>query len=310
MNGTNVNTLIEQGKRKIEARKLQGQLEHEKRERECAVILETEMARFVAQAIEPLKAACDAISIGDLAEINEYRWEMTVPLGMPLCTKVRAEFALDPSQHGDPPRSERTWKLKRFLVPRVELLRKTHDECEEPWSVYESFWSRGYLEATEVEALDEALALASDRFIEFALLEQEAKKRNEAVKTERAQREENESKLVEAQLAAFVPFVYYQVTYGVVADEDGELYANMIHFDSLLDHPFANGYWRMIGGAEKRVEHLVSVERKYVRFAEVMPGWCPRMDTPFGAIAVVPEGAERLEADGLRSAFVEVWGQA
>ena len=293
MNWTNVNTLIEQGKRKIEARKLQEQLAHEARKREYAVILEIEMERFVVQAIEPLKAACNAISIGDLRVIDEHTWEMTVPLAVPLCTKVQAEFALDPSRHGDPPRSERTWKLKRFLVPRVELNKGT-DECDEPWSAQESFWSPGYLKATEIAELDEALALASDRFVEFALLEQEARQRNEVVKAERAQWEENEAKLVEAQLAAFVPFVYYQVTYGVVADEDGERYTDTIHFDSLLDHPFANGYWRMIGGAEKRVEHLVSVERKYVQFAEVMPSWCPRVYTPFGAIAVLPDGAEHL----------------
>jgi hypothetical protein len=291
MNGADVNTLVEQGKRKVEMRKLYERLAAEKRKRENQAMLEAERAKFVAEAIEPLRAACAEIGIGKIGEINEHKRDMSVPLSVLLCTTMRAEFELWPSKHGDPPRSERTWKLKRYLVPRVELHKASdefdEDKCDESWSVREVFWLGGDMEATEVAELDEALALASDRFVEFALLEQEAKGKNEAVKAERAAQAEREKKLAEAQRAVFYPFVWYVVQYAVVAtDDEGNREADQASFSCLSDEPGPDGYFATVHGKSVKPGFITLVERMVCNDSEHLPYWCPTVETEWGTIRV------------------------
>jgi len=285
MDALSTATLIEMGKKRIAERELAVQLAHEAKERERQAALDAEMHKFATEALAPLLAACPEIQVGDVGEINEYMWEVRVPLVVPLCVTVQAKFEL-PRGDFNSPRQSRTWKFKRFLVPRVEL-DKGPDECTEPWTARESFW-RGELVATEVADLDEALALASERFAELVHLADEADMRNGFVKTEQAQREEKETKRIKAEQDAFKPFVYYQVTYGVVVSDGDERMVDLNYFDCLRDLPFADGYWLTVEGIEKRVEHLVSVKRQRVKSMDEMPHWVPTVETEWGLIRVPP----------------------
>jgi hypothetical protein len=287
------NELIEQGKAKARAKAEAERIEEEARKRKYAAAAQAEMDKFMREAIEPIRAACGQIAVGDMGEINSRTWEKSIDLVVPLCVTVEVEFELLPGCHGRA-REESTWTLKRYLVPAV-VLDKGADECEKPWSARMVFWRQGYLEATATHELDEAFALASERFIEWMALCDEADRRNKFDRIGREAREEQEQKRAAAELAAFRPFVFYQVTYGIVADEDGARYADTSHFDSLRDAPTGDGYWLTVQGKEIHIVHWVTVERIHVVEAADLPVWCPLVKTEWGNIRVPPE------IDSLRS---------
>lgn len=293
-----INQLIKEGKRMIEARKLEEQLEREKRERENKAMLDAEMIKFVAQAIEPLRAMCDVIGINEVGVIDSYTWKKNVLLNVPLCTMVQAEFHLEGQANAfNPPREDQTWKFKRYLVPCIELIKWT-DKGDEPWLAQEVFWSHD-LEATEVGTLDEALALASDRFVEYALLEQDAQKRNEEIKVELARHAELEQARVDMERVAFEPFTWYKVYYALFAtDDENEHFVEQGSFECMSDQPTSDGYFQTVRGKSVKPNFVTRVERMTCESVDKMPRWCPTVETEWGTIRVAPKNAEHEPTGG------------
>lgn len=109
--------------------------------------------------------------------------------------------------------------------------------------------------------------------------------------------EEREERRLAAEAEGFYPFRYYKVVYGVMAGaECGEqCIVDVESFASLSAEPGEAGWWVTVWGQRVWVAHLVMLREMLVERVEDLPAWCSQMETAWGSIQVVPEGAERLE---------------
>jgi len=111
----------------------------------------------------------------------------------------------------------------------------------------------------------------------------------------RAAREEREARRLELQKAAFYPFVFYRVHYGILAMDDEGRYVEREYVDSLTAECDHQGWWYPVsGGHPVRVANVYQVERIEVCEHTEMPGWCARHEVEFGKIQVPPADVERL----------------
>lgn len=111
----------------------------------------------------------------------------------------------------------------------------------------------------------------------------------------RAKDGEREKKRVCAEEAAFCPFVFYEVTYGIVAQEgEREPLVDTGRILSLRSEAGQDGWWVTVDGAQVRLAHLVMVEKKRVTRRQRMTWWCPTKATEWGEIRVPPSGAQLL----------------
>lgn len=109
--------------------------------------------------------------------------------------------------------------------------------------------------------------------------------------------EEREVNRLKEQERCFVPFYYYRVTYAIAAfDSERGWCADTGSFDSLKGLPDRDDWWYPVrpGRGPVRVAHLVKVERLEVQSVGDIPPWAPTVNTDYGPIKGLPEGAETL----------------
>jgi hypothetical protein len=284
------NELIERGKQRIAARKAAEKAALEAREREVQAVRDAEIARFVAQAIEPLKALCAQISIGEIGEVAEKR-EKNIALSVPLCVDIQVEFTRA-AYWPEAPQAQREWKFVRFLVPEVREWEVEREEGVRQFEAGPVFWAYGYLQATAVETLDEALALASERFIELMEREQEAKRKNSELVKGRELEIWREALREAEQKRRMFPFKWYKMWYGIVANsDDGEKFVSEECIRVLKDAPDVDGYYTTLNGFKVKPLHMTRIDRMST---DAVESWMPQVETEFGLVRVPPEGAERV----------------
>jgi dihydroxyacetone kinase DhaKLM complex PTS-EIIA-like component DhaM len=104
-----------------------------------------------------------------------------------------------------------------------------------------------------------------------------------------------EARRRQAQVEAFWPFQYYEIVYGIVAeDEVGDRYLETNSFDTLNPTPDEDGWYMTTYGRRVKSLNVCLVWQNTVDDPHVLPSWCPREETEVGQIRVPPPDAEEF----------------